>query len=94
MQVCTSTLARKVSVVRWGGERDGFGSTGEHVRNRVGESLEEVRLESDLIVDDVVVGGTDCALKTVVGLKEEIELCADDPLISSWGGSRPYADSP
>lgn len=82
MQVRTPAFACKVSIVRWSGERDGFGGTGEHVRDRVGESLEQVRLESDLIVDDIVVGGTDCPLKTVVGLKEEIEICVGCPLIS------------
>ena len=82
VQVRTPTFACKVSIVSWSGERDGFGGTGEHVRDRVGESLEQVRLESDLIVDDVIVGGANCALKTVVGLKEEIEICANRPLIS------------
>jgi len=88
VQVSTPTFARKISIVRWSGERDSFGGTGEHVRNCIGESLEQVRLESDLIVDDVVVGGTDCALKTVVSLKEEIEICADCPLISRQSRSR------
>ena len=94
VQVRAPTFACKVSIVGWSSEGDSFGGTGEHVRDRVGESLEQVRLESDLIVDDVVMGGTDCALKTVVSLKEEIEICADRPSISRQSRPRSRAYSP
>ena len=75
MQVRTPAFACKISIVRWSGERDSFSGTSEHVRDRVGEGLELVRHESDFVVDDIVVCGTDCALKTVVRLEEEIEIC-------------------
>ena len=39
------------------------------------ERLESVCLELDFIVNDVVVSRTNCALETVVRLKEKIELC-------------------
>jgi len=48
----------------------------------VGESLELVRLEPDVIVNDVIVCRTNCALKTVVRLEEEIKICASCPLVS------------
>ena len=75
MQVRTSALAGKVSIIRGGGERYRFGSTSKHIRDGVGESLELVRLEPDFIVNDIIVSGADCALETVVRLKEEIEIC-------------------
>ena len=74
MQVRTPAFACKVSIVRRSSERDSFGGTGEHVRDGVGESLKQVRLESDFIVDNVIMGGTDCALKSIVGLKEEVKV--------------------
>lgn len=76
VQVSTSALARKVSIVRWSSIRDGFCGTSEHVGDRMSESLEPVCLEPDFIVNDVIVGRTNCALETVVRLKEEIEVCA------------------
>ena len=39
------------------------------------ESLELVCPKPDLVVDDVIVGRTNCSLKTIMRLKEEIELC-------------------
>ena len=74
MQVRASTFACKIGIVRGSGERDGLGRTSKHVRDRIGKSLEPVRIEPDIIEDDVIVCGTDCALKTVVSLKEEIKV--------------------
>lgn len=82
VQVRTSTFTRKISVVGRGGERDGFGRTSKHIRDSVGKALELIRLEPDFVVDDIIMCRTDCALKTVVCLKEEIEICADCPLVS------------
>lgn len=48
------------------------------------EGLEPVRLEPDLIVNDVIVGRTDSALETVVRLKEEIEICTGFPLVDVY----------
>lgn len=73
MQVSAPALAREVGIVRWGSERYGFSSTSEHIGDRVGEGLELVRPKPDLIVDDIIMSGTNCALKTVVRLKEEIK---------------------
>jgi hypothetical protein len=47
----------------------------------VGEPLELVCLEPNFIVDDVVVRGADCALKAIVRLKEEVEICANCSLV-------------
>jgi len=94
VQVRAPTFACKISIVRWGGERDGFGGTSEHVRDRVSESLELVRLESDLIVNDVIVRGADRALKSVVRLEVEIKICAGCPLVSRQCRSCPKARSP
>jgi len=82
VQVRTPAFACKVSIIRRGGERNGFGGTSEHVRNRVGEALEPVRIEVVFIMDDVIVRRTDCALEAVVRLKEEIKFCAERPLVS------------
>jgi hypothetical protein len=79
MQVSASTFARKVGVVGRSGKRDGLGGTSEHIRNCVSEALELVRAKLDLIVDDIIVCRTNCALETVVRLKEEIEICVDGP---------------
>ena len=68
VQVRTPTFACKIGIVRGSGERDGLCRTSKHIRDRVGETLEPVRIECVLIMDDVIVRGTDCALKTVVGL--------------------------
>ena len=43
----------------------------------MGEALELVRLELDLIVDYIIVRGADRALEAVVRLEEEIEICMD-----------------
>jgi len=94
VQIRAPTFACKISIVRWGGERDGFGCTSEHVRDRVGETLELVRLEPDVIVDDVIVRRTDCALKTVVRLEEEIKICAGCPLALCQCRSCPKERSP
>ena len=75
VQVRTSAFTRKISIVRWGGKGDGFSCTSEHVRDRVSEALEPVRLELVFVVNDVVVCGADCPLKTIVRLKEEVEFC-------------------
>ena len=82
MQVRAPTFACKIGIVRRSGERDGLGRTGKHVRDRVGKALEPIRIESEIIEDDVIVCGTDCALKTVVRLEEEIKFCARCPLVS------------
>jgi len=82
MQVSAPALAREVGIVRWGSERYGFSSTSEHIGDRVGEGLELVRPKPDLIVDDIIMSGTNCALKTVVRLKEEIEFCTDFSLVN------------
>ena len=81
MQVRAPTLACKISIVRRSGERDSFGRTSKHVRDRVRQTLEPVRVELVVVTDDVIVRGTDCALETVVRLKEEIEICADCPSV-------------
>lgn len=81
VQIGTPTLARKISVVRRGSERDGFCRTSEHVGDGMGESLEPVRIEPDFIVNDVIVGRANGALETVMRLKEEVELCASFPLV-------------
>lgn len=87
VQVRAPTFTCKISIVRRSSERDGLGRTGKHVRDRVGKSLESVRIEPDFIEDDVVVCGADCALKTVVRLKEEIEICPGCSLVSCQCGS-------
>ena len=68
VQIRTPTFACKSGIVCGSSERDGLCRTSKHIRDRVGETLELVRLEFVLIVDDVIVHGMDCALKTVVCL--------------------------
>ena len=75
VQVRTSTFTRKISVVGRSGEGDGFSRTSKHVRDCMGESLKLVCLESDFIVDDIIMCRADCALEAVVCLKEEVEVC-------------------
>ena len=94
VQVRTPAFACKVSIVGRSSERDSFGGTSEHVRDCIGESLKQVRLESDFIVNNVIVGGTDCALKSVVGLKEEVKVCENFASISRQSRSRPQAHLP
>jgi hypothetical protein len=82
VEVGTPTFARKIGIIRGGSERNGFCSASEHVRDRMGESLESVRPEPDLVVDDIIVSRTNCALKTVVCLKVEIVFCAGSTLVN------------
>ena len=91
MQVRTSTFAGKIGIIRGSSERDGFRRTSEHIGDRMGESLESVRPKPDLVVDDIVVSRTNCALKTVVGLKEEIEFCTDYSLVHVHPVQVPYS---
>ena len=82
MQVGAPAPARKIGIVRWGGEGDGFSGTSEHIGDRMGEGLEPVRPKTDLIADDIIVSRTNCALKAVMRLKEEIGICADCSLVT------------
>jgi len=66
VKIAPSSLARKISVVSRRSEADGLGCTSEHVANGVGEHLECIGLEIVLVVDDIIVSGSCCSLKTAV----------------------------
>ena len=67
--VAPTPLASQVSVVRWRDEADSLGRTGEHVADRVGERLDGVSVETNLVVNNVVVSGTSRALEATMSYK-------------------------
>lgn len=70
MQVATASFTSQISVVRWGDETDRLGGAGKHITDVVGQPLQEVRSEFDLVVDNIVMRWARRALKTAVRYAE------------------------
>lgn len=70
VQVATASFTSQISVVRRRDETDRLGGTCKHVTDVVGQPLQEVRSELDLVVNDIVVRGTRRPLKTAVRYRE------------------------
>ena len=66
MQVAATSLAGKISIIGGGDETDGFSGASKHITDRVGQQLQLIGLESNLIVHNIVMGGTSGALKSSV----------------------------
>ncbi len=67
MQVAPAPLTSEVSIVCRRDEADSFGGTSKHITDGVGEHLKFISLEADLVVYNIVVGGTGRALEATVG---------------------------
>lgn len=71
VDVRAATLASKIRVVRGRNEADGFGRTSEEVARGVGERLQLVRLEADVIMHNIVVRRPRGSLKSAVCCKKK-----------------------
>jgi hypothetical protein len=64
VQVAPASLAGKVGIISGGDEADSFGGASKHITDRVGQNLKFIGFEANLIMDNVVMGGTSRALKS------------------------------
>ena len=72
VQVATTSLACKVGIIGGRDEADSFGGASKHITDGVGQQLQFIGLESNLVMHNVVVGRTSRALKTPMCYLESV----------------------
>jgi len=74
IEVASSALACKVGVVGRRNETDSLRCTGKHVAYSIRQSLEGIRGEAILVMDDIVMRRSGGPVETSMGLQEKVEI--------------------
>ena len=69
MQIASSTLTCKISIIGGGNQADRLGRSSVQIADIVRQVLQLISFEADFVMHNVVMGGTSCALVDAVSFR-------------------------